>query len=211
MPEQKTTELEVEKQAGTETLETESDGETKQPESTEDDSPYAKQLSELKQQKEAAEAELEKQKKIIENKNRAIEASKAKLKESAVDEDALAERLLARLEEKNVQKDVQSKISALTGDKTEQEVILHHYQNSLSATLSHEARLKAAVALAEQDKVWEQRRNKAIEEQREDFITGFAGSSLRGETQPSRQNDPMLSQAEALLRNINPEAIKHLK
>lgn len=211
MYEEKPTELEVENQAGTETSETTDVDGSKQPEtSTTDESPYAKQLEEFRKKEEALKAELKVKEDLLTNKNRAIESLKKKTQD-VPDEDALADRLLRKMDERNVERDIQSKIASLTSDSAEREVILRHYQSSIVRTGNVEEDLKNAIALANRDVVWEQRRNRALEERREDFITSFAGTSLRGDTGSSRTNDPIMAQTEALLRSINPEAIKHLK
>lgn len=189
-------------QAGTE------GGVDKQPES-----PYAKQLEELQKEKERLETELAKKDEIIEHKNRAIDTTKEKLKEikSKTPDEEIEERLFKRLELKNAEKEIDAKISALTGDEAEAKVIKHHLQNSIVRSGDVERDLRAAIALANADKVWEQRANRAMEERREDFMTAFRPSSVRGETRASITSDPIRRQAEELVRAINPDAVKHLK
>jgi len=177
------------------------------------ESEYAKQLEELQKEKERLESELAKKDEIIEHKNRAIDTTKEKLKEvkSKTSDEELEERLLKRLELKNAEKEIDAKISALTGDETEAKVIKHHLENSIVRSGDPDRDLRAAIALANADKVWEQRANRAIEERREDFMTAFRPSSVRGETGASMTSDPIRRQAEELVRAINPEAVKHLK
>lgn len=218
MPEKNTAELEAENQAE-ETVETtgiqadEGQAAADGAENVEkqEESPYAKQLRELREREEKLKAELEEKEKILANKNRAIEAMKKKTAESPVSEDELAEKLLRRLEEKQSEKDIRTRISALTDDVAEREVIERHYMSSIVRTGNIDEDLKRAIAIADGDRIWEQRRNRALEERREDFITSFAGSSLRGEQKASRQADPILAQAEQIVRAVNPDAVKHLK
>lgn len=210
MSEQKTAELEAENQAGSETLETSSNLETKQPETQKDESPYAEQLERMRQREKELEDELKKKDELLEHKNRAIEASKKKIKEELSTEDELAEKLLKRLEEKQNVRKLDELVSALSSDQTEREVIKRHYQNSIVKTGDISADLKAAVALAESDKIWEQRSNRALEERREDYIASFAGTSLRGDTSSSMTRDPIRAQAEQFVRSVNPNAVKHL-
>lgn len=209
MDDQKTTELEVENQAQNETGENNQSNETKQPETQTSESAYEAQLKELKKRAEEAEAKLEEKDKIIENKNRAIESSKKKLRESTP-EDELEERLLRRLEEKQQIGSVKSRIGALTSDPNEQELILHHFEKTVQRTGNFEEDLKNAVALANRDIVWEQKRNRAMEERREDFMTSFAGTSLRGEASAPKISDPILAQAAELVRAVNPKAVDFL-
>lgn len=172
-----------------------------------EESPYAKQLEELRAREKELNDQLEKQKELIANKNRAIESLKKKPTES---EDDITEKVLKRLEGKQTEEKVQSKVNALTGDATEREVIMKHYQSSIVKTGNMDEDLKSAIALAQRDQIWEARRNQALEERREDFITSFAGTSLRGETPKSNSQDPILRQAEAIVRAVNPEAVKYL-
>jgi hypothetical protein len=209
MSEKTTAELEAENQAQTETVETTEVTETKQPETQTEESPYEKQLKELQARAEAAESKLTEKEEIIENKNRAIEAQKQKLKKSTP-EDELTERLLARVEERQTEKSVESRVQALTSDKAEQDVILHHYRSSIVKTGNVDNDLKMAVALTDGDKNWEQRANRAMEERREDFITGFAGSSLRGETKNSTIRNPIHAAAAEIVRAVNPKAVERL-
>lgn len=175
-----------------------------------EDSPYAKQLEELQ-------AELKKKEEIIDHKNRAIETMKGKVKEKTPEkqeepsEDELADKLYARFEEKQRAKDFQAKVNAISSDQSERDVIMHHYNNSIVKSGDVEVDLKRAIAMADADSVWEQRRNRAMEERQEDFLTSFAGSSLRGESPKSKQNDPVLRQAEDIVRAVNPDAVKHLR
>lgn len=206
MSEEYTTQPEVENEAQTETVET---TETKQPEAQTDESPFQKQLEELQKRAEEAEAKLQEKDKLIENKNRAIEATKKKLKETTP-EDELESRLLARLEEKQNEQSLSAKIKALTSDPAEQEVIERHYKSSIVKTGNIETDLKNAIAIANSDQVWEQRRNRAMEEQRENFMTGFAGSSLRGDAPGSKIRDPIHAAAAELVRAVNPKAVDRL-
>lgn len=176
-----------------------------------EESPYAKQLRELQESEEKLKAELEEKEKILANKNRAIESLKKKTADTSVSEDELTDKLLKRLEERQSEKDIRSRIAALTYDVAEREVIERHFKSSIVKTGNLDEDLKRAIAIADGDKIWEQRRNRALEERREDFITGFAGSSLRGEPSKSRQSDPILAQAEQIVRAVNPDAVKHLK
>lgn len=205
MEDQQTTQTEVENQSQMETVET---TETKQPEAQEE-SPFKKQLDELQKRADEAEAKLQEKDKIIENKNRAIEASKKKLKESGP-EDELESRILARLEEKQNESSLDSKVKALTDDATEQELIKQHYKVSIVKTGNLENDLKNAVALANADRVWEQRRNRAMEERREDFLTSFSGTSLRGDAAASKVRDPIHAAAAELVRAVNPKAVDRL-
>lgn len=177
------------------------------------ESPYAKQLEELQKEKERLESELAKKDEIIEHKNRAIDTTKEKLKEvksKTTDED-IEERLLKRLELKNAEREIDAKISALTGDEAEAKVIKHHLQNSIIRSGDVDRDLRAAIALANSDRVWEQRANRAMEERREDFMTAFRPSSVRGESMASLTSNPLEREAEELVRAINPHAVKHLK
>lgn len=209
MNEQKTTQPEVENQVQTETDETTEQIESKQPETQGSESPYEKQLAELRKRAEEAEAKLQEKDKIIENKNRAIESTKAKLKD-VTPEDELEERLLKRLEEKQQKESISSRVSALTNDAAERDVILHHYNNTIVKTGNFEEDLKNAIALANRDNVWEQKRNRALEERREEFMTSFAGTSLRGESKTTHISDPILAQAAELIRAVNPKAVDFL-
>ena len=177
------------------------------------ESPYAKQLEELQKEKERLEAEVAKKDEIIEHKNRAIETTKEKLKEvkTSTPDQELEERLFRRLQEKNSEKEIDAKISALTGDEAEAKVIKHHLQNSIVKSGDSDRDLRAAIALANADRIWEQRANRAMEERREDFMTAFRPSQVRGESHASITSDPIRRQAEELVRAINPEAVKNLK
>jgi len=177
------------------------------------ESPYAKQLEELQKEKERLESELAKKDEIIEHKNRAIDSTKEKLKEikSKSPDEEIEERLFKRLELKNAEKEIDAKISALTDDDAEAKVIKHHLQNSIVRSGDVERDLRAAIAMANADKVWEQRANRAMEERREDFLTAFRPSSVRGETKASITSDPIRRQAEELVRAINPDAVGNLK
>ncbi len=205
MDEQKTTETEVENQSQTETVET---TETKQPDA-QGKSPFQEQLDELRKRAEEAEAALAEKDKLIENKNRAIEATKKKLKESSP-EDELEARLLKRLEEKHLSQELSARIKSLTNDPAEQEVIQRHYNSSIMKTGDIDIDLKNAIAVANSDQIWEQRRNRAMEEQRENFMTGFAGSSLRGDAPSSKIRDPIHAEAAKLVGAINPQAVERL-
>lgn len=209
MPEQKTIQPEMENQVQTETVETTEQIETKQPETQGSESPYEAQLAELRKRAEQAEAKLKEKDEIIENKNRAIETTKKKLKE-VTPEDELEERLLKRLQEKQQVESVNARVSALTNDPAERDVILHHYNNSIVRTGNFEEDLKNAIAIANRDNVWEQKRNRALEERREEFMTSFAGTSLRGEGSAPRITDPILAQAAELIRAVNPKAVDFL-
>lgn len=209
MIDENTTQPEVENEAQMETVETTEGSETKQPETQTEESPFAKQLEELRKRAEEAEAKLQEKDKLIENKNRAIEATKKKLKESTP-EDELEARLIARLEEKQNAQQLKAKIHALTSDPAEQEVIERHYNTSILKTGNIDNDLKNAVAIANSDQVWEQRRNRAMEERREDFMTSFAGTSLRGDAPGSKVRDPIYAAAADIVRSINPDAVKHL-
>lgn len=172
-----------------------------------EESPYAKQLEELRAREKELNEKLEKQNELIANKNRAIESMKKKPAES---EDELVERAIKRIEGRQTEERVVSKVNALTGDSAEREVIMKHYQSSIVKTGNLDEDLKSAIALAQRDQIWESRSNKALEERREDFITAFAGTSLRGEAPSTNSQDPIMRQAEALVRSINPEALKYL-
>lgn len=212
MEDQKTAELEAENQAGTETQQSSDVSGTKQPETANtEESPYAAQLRELQKRAEEAEAKLKEKDEILQNKNRAIEKQKEKLKDSSLSEDDLLDRLSKRLEEKLTTKDLSAKVASLTNDEAEREVIIRHYQSSIVKTGNIEEDLKSAVALADRDRVWEQRRNRAMEERREDFITSFSGTSLRGDVKSSRPSNPIQAAAEELVRSINPKAVEFLE
>lgn len=219
--EQETTQPKVENEAEKETFENQDpqadedaggkpDGDVEKKE----ESPYEKQLREIE---EKHQKEIEEKQKIIDNKNRAIEAMKKKSKES-VDEpektpDDLAEDILKRVEQKQIEKVILQRVNAVTKDESERKVILHHYNNSIVKTGDVDKDLKAAVALSDADILWEQRRNRAIEEQQEDFLSNFSSAApLRGNNQGGGyQNDPILKQAAELVRAVNPDAVKHLK
>lgn len=209
MNEENTTKLEVENQAQTETVETTEGSETKQPVAQTEELPFAKQLEDLRKRAEEAEAKLQEKDKLIENKNRAIEATKKKLKEPT-SEDELEARLLARLDEKQNERGIIAKIKSLTNDPIEQEVIQRHYESSIVKTGNSDIDLKNAVAIANSDHIWDQRRNRAMEEQRENFMTGFAGSSLRGDASGSKIRDPIHAAAAELVRAVNPKAVDRL-
>ena len=172
-----------------------------------EESPFAKQLEELRTREKELNEKLEKQNELIANKNRAIESMKKKPTES---EDDITEKVLKRIEGRQTEERVQSKVNALTGDSAEREVIMKHYQSSIVKTGNLDEDLKSAIALAQRDQIWESRSNKALEERREDFITAFAGTSLRGENPKTNSQDPIMRQAEALVRSINPDALKYL-
>jgi len=174
-----------------------------------EESPYAKQLEELRKRAEGAEAKLKEKEDLIEHKNRAIEASKKKLKEIPA-EDEIADRMLAKLEARQSERDVAARVNAITADEAEREVIMSHYKSSIQKTGNVDNDLKMAVALADSDKVWEQRRNRAMEERREDFMTSFANTSLRGDAGGSKIRDPIYAAAAQLVQNINPKAVGRL-
>lgn len=206
--EEKAAQLEAEKQAATQTDEGDG-GQAAAPADVDkqEESPYAKQLKELQDREKELKEQLEKKDALIVNKNRAIEALK---KQPAESEDDITEKILKRLEGKQTEQAIQSKINALTGDSAEREVILRHYKDSIVKSGNVDEDLKSAIALANRDQIWETRRNRALEERHEDFVTSFAGTSLRGETPKSNSQDPILRQAEEIVRSINPEAVKYL-
>lgn len=217
--EQNSTQPEVEKQVENETLEnedTQTDEGTNgsQPESTDvekkEESPYEKQLKELEAEKEKLEAEKKKQDEIIEHKNRAIEALKKEKKETPKADDDLEERLFNRFKAEQQQEIFNNKLQTLTADEAERKVIAHHYNNSIVKTGDLEKDLRAAVALADADVVWERRQNQAMEEGREDFLTSFAGQAPRGNVKNVMQS---AAQAEAakIVGAVNPKAVEHLK
>lgn len=175
-------------------------------------SEYAKQLEELQKREQELKDKLQKKDEIIEHKNRAIETMKKKSDAAPVqNEDELADKLLKKLEEKQAEKTIEARVKALTSDATEQEVILRHFRQSINRTGDVETDLMNAVALTDREKVWQQRQNRALEERREDFLSTFAGSSLRGDISSSPAlNDPILKQAADIVRAVNPKAVEHL-
>ena len=201
MDEKTPAELEAENQA----LEVDPTLETKQPESQEvAKSEYQIKLDEL-------EAEKARQEEIIANKNRAIEALKEKAKKPTVDEDALLEKLAERLEQKRNDSDMSRRINALTSDEAERKLIEHHLKNSIKPTGDLDKDLKLAIGAMDSDKLWAQRQGRALEERREDFISAFAGTSLRGESAAmGKSYDPVQAAARELVRSINPAAEKNV-
>lgn len=211
MSEQNIIQPEMENQVENETLQNESSSESKQPETQkEDESAYAKQLEELRKRAEEAEEKVRKQEEIIENKNRDIERKKEKLKDIKEPDPDLEERLLKRLEERQTINSLASRVASISDDPNEQKLIMHYLQDASARGATAEETLKNAVALANRDILWEQRRNRALEERREDFLTSFAGTSLRGEGGAPKMKDPIMAQAEQLVRAVNPKAVDFL-
>lgn len=166
-----------------------------------EESVYARELRE-------AQEELAKQKEITDKKEATIQALK-KDKKTASDPD-LEERILARVRGENAQKELTQKVSVLTRDPDEQKLILHHFNATIVKTGDVDRDLQNAMAIANANVVWEQKRNIAIEERREDFLTSFPANSARG-NQPMQTTDPMQRQVEQLVAKMNPDAVKHVK
>lgn len=158
----------------------------------EEPSPYEIELAELRKQKEAADALIQKKDEIIEHKNRALQAEKKKAKADPSSEDAVTERVIERLA-------FDRKVEAVTTDAAERDLIRHHYQNSIVRTGNVDDDLAMAVAIANRKTVMAQREAQAREEGRENYMTSFPASTARG-SQKSTITDPILKQAEQLVR-----------
>jgi hypothetical protein len=161
----------------------------------------------------AKQAELERQlrekEEIILKKDKAIGDLREKAK-AGPNEDELLERLAKRVDEKRSVESVTTKVNALSGDEDERKRIIEAYDSRIQKTGDVERDLKAAVAIAESETIWTQRSNRALEERREDFITAFAGTGLRGEMPKATSNDPVLNKAAELVKLINPDAAKRM-
>lgn len=209
--ENKSTELEAKNQAETETPTkdaTQSSGDAGTGSTGVDgvkseESAYAKELRELKE-KDARSAE------IIEKKEATIQALKKKNVAKSDDTDDIETRVLATVRAENQAKEVAQKVTVLTRDPDEQKLILHHLNNSVVRTGDIDRDLQNAMAIANTNIIMEQKRNLAIEERREDFLTSFPANNARG-NQPMQTTDPMQRQVEALVQKMNPDAVKHVK
>lgn len=161
----KTTELEVKNQAQMETAnqeETTVEDVTTADASTavdgddvkQEDSFFKEELERLKENeriaaeraKELEDAVAEKER-IIEIKNRALQAEKKKAPRD-VSFDTLKEELKAELRAEQAERDAMHKIQSLASDKTEQEVIMRHYKNTIKLTGDPEADALTAFAVA---------------------------------------------------------------
>jgi len=176
-----------------------------------EESPYAAQLKEYEDREAKLKEELEGKDEIIEKKENTIQAlKKAKKEAPVIDESELEKRILARFREENQAGDLQSKVAKITSDPTEQKLILKIRETRVVKTGDIEQELLDAVAIANRDVVITQKRNQAIEEKREDFMTSFKTPAIRGAT-VNTTIDPVQREAEALVARINPNAVKNVK
>lgn len=209
-----TTELEVENPAENDNSTNEdiqTDEGTNADVDKQEENPYEKELAELRKRDEERKAELEKKEEIIEHKNRAIETLKKKTKEV---EESKVEKLEKEIEalKSNLQGDsVKQKISQLTNDPAERELIERHYNNSIVKSGNLLEDLQNAIAIANRSLVLEQKQNRALEEGNENFLATFSkGSGVKGEM-PGAVSDPVQREAEALVRSLKPNAVKFVK
>lgn len=220
MSDEKTAELEAENQAQTETGET-TDAQTDEGgdaadvdkpaeggDSAEEENPYKAELDDIQRRNAELEDALKKKEEIIEHKNRAIESTKKKSKD--FDVDSLKESIKSELRSELLEQEIQKKINVISSDRSERDLIQHHYQNSIRKTGNVEEDLMNAVALANRKTVWNERITRASEERNEEFLTSVRPSDARGATK-SIITDPVLREAAKLVRAVKPEAVKHLK
>jgi chromosome segregation ATPase len=221
MLENKTDELESENLAEKDnsTNETEQTNENAEETQTEggdvekkEESVYEQELAELRKREDDLKQELAKKEEIIEHKNRAIESTKKKLKESGAsdEKEALLKRLEA-LESKLSGGEVKQVLSKLTNDKAEAELIEHHYNNSIVRTGDLQRDIQMAMAIANSNVVLEQKRNRALEEGNENFLASFSKTGDASGKNETVTRDPIQRAAEDLVRSINPNAVKFVK
>lgn len=169
----------------------------------EEENPYQKQLDELNKA-------VEKKDEIIEHKNRALEAEKSKRKEiekkletaAPSESDELKkqiENLTKSIEAINSSK-LDEKIARLTDDPVKQEVIKKHYQQSIVKTGNEELDIRRALAIADENIVYQYHENKAREEGNDLFLSGLPKSSVRGK-QAGVTADPVAREAAELLKS----------
>lgn len=171
---------------------------------------YEKELAELKKREEESKNQVEKLKDIVDKKNRALEAEKKKNKPDFSEVEKLREEL-DKLRADIMGGELNKSISAITNDQAERELILRHYNTSIVKTGNLEEDLQNALAIANRSIVMEQKRNKALEEGNENFLASFAkNGSIKGNA-PAVSSDPIQRETEALVRSINPNAVKYVK
>ena len=174
---------------------------------------YEQELADLKEREEVLKKELEKKEEIIEHKNRAIETTKNKLKNatsSSEIEDLRKE--LETLKSGLQGSEVKRMIAKISTDPAERELIERHYNSSIRLTGNLEDDVQNALAIANRSVVMEQKRNRAMEEQNEDFLASFAkGGSATGNSPKTYVSNPIQREAEELVRSINPNAVKFVK
>lgn len=171
-------------------------------------SPYQQQLDELNKK-------LEKKDEIIEHKNRAIESEKNKRKELEQKLETAKPSDVESLEQKIKQltesiesikgSKLDEKISRLTDDPVKQEVIKKHYHNSIVRTGDEDVDIRRALAIADENIVYQYHENRAREEGNDLFLTALPKSDVRGR-QAGITSNPIALEAAQMLKNWGQDA-----
>lgn len=175
-----------------------------------EESPFKKQLEELND-------ELSKKNDIIDKKERALQAEKRKNKEFKreeiveekkedvqFDEDAFEARMTAKWELKQMLKEH-------TQDAVERELIQKIYDNRIIKTGDVDKDFRAAVAIANQNVVFDYKNGQLQREKEEDEVLESMSFDAPSKNR-SKLQDPVKKLAASILRNAGkPDAIKNLK
>lgn len=223
MEQEKTAELEAEKQASeqdtnldekdtqktdTQTVEDAEGGDDEKQE----ESPFKAELDKLN-------IELEKKNDIIEKKNRAIEALKKKKEEKkeevdeseTTDKDSLKQEIIQEYRRERELEKFSDLLSAFTEDKVEKELIQKIYENRIVKTGNVVEDFKTSVAIAHKDVVLRSREEE-LEREADEERQSFSMIGNMRSNNKSKNINPVNREAAKLLRAIGvPEAIKKLK
>ena len=172
--------------------------------------PYEVKLKEV-------EAEIAKQKEIIEHKNRAINALKKKkpqveeeIGDEEDEEETKPELDKGYVDSKYEQLAVDIKSKEITADEAERKLILYHYNNSIKKTGDMDRDLKLSRAIANEHIIEQVQKNRQEAEAKENELVNFSSGNPRREISGEVARSAVNSAAAAFLDKIDPEAKKYL-
>lgn len=177
----------------------------------EDQNEYKQRLVELEAQLKERESQLHKKDEALKNKNRAINALKKAAPEPEDDDvDALTEKVTARIEASMRAREAAAALREVSSDPDEQKLVKFHYDNSIKQSGDVQRDLKAALALANADKLYELRQAAARGEAREEEMASLAASMAPKPQPKSTIKTREMKLAESFLDAVAPEAKKYL-
>ena len=165
---------------------------------------YEKELEKLETEKRQKEGALKEERRLRKEAEAAKKAAEDKLAEQAQGDKPLTTKELdKRLSEELTKRDFDQSVRGYTADPKEQELIKHHYDNSIRKTGDVATDLKMAVAIANQHLVDQAKRVQIERENAEAQNARFTGGQSYGRTgKPAYESDPRLKGAAALLDKI---------
>jgi len=168
-------------------------------------SPFEKQLQEIQAEKQALENRLKERERQLELKDKALK------RKAEGENPEIEQRLEEKLQNAFRARDIEQTIQNITTDKSAQDLIKYHIENTIKPSGNVQQDIQTAWAIVNQKAFSELMEQKASVEAFQELVAksqmggSIASNPMKASVSPARR------QAEEILKHINPEAIKHLK